>query len=298
MPSGKKGGLHESKLVDLMNLMNYIEGMKPQRTISPSKPMRPLRQSLRRNTMRGDATIEAEGARYGYVLIGARKLPVRKPDSRRAMTSIDSGSAVPARPRANAASVGPNHEVIEDLFRDARDGKFDAFSRRLKGIIQQYSAVEDTDQDARDASASRELSADPLAAARQRGADYAVTEWQKPENLTLQAAASYVGVSDNTINTRRQNQQIYALVAPNRSRGFRYPQWQFNVDPTRLGAALKAFSDVGQDNCWVLHNMMTRPTPELDDVRPCDFIADSSLDIKRLVQFIHRRFSNGDQGAA
>lgn len=272
--------------------------MKLQRRLLPPRPVRPLRRSLQRNTNRADVPPNAENAEYGYVLIGGHKLPVRKPDDRRVMTSVDAGSAAAAQARANAAVAGPDHEVIEDLFRDARDGKFDAFSRRLKSIIQQYSAVEDADQDASAASSNRSPSADTLAAARRRGVDCALTEWQKPENLTLQAAASYANLSDNTINTRRRNREVYALVAPNRARGFRYPQWQFDVDPERLGAALDAFSDVGQDNCWVFHSMMTRPTPELDDVRPRDFIADSSNDIQRLVQFIHRRFTIGDQGAA
>jgi hypothetical protein len=227
------------------------------------------------------------------VVIGARKLPVRKSESRRVIASAGVASVVGDRVRPNARSAAPNHEIIEDLFREARDGKFDSFSRRLKGIIQQYAAG-DAAQDACDLPSA----ADPLAAARQRGADYAQAEWKKPEYLTLQAAASYAGVSDNTINTRRQTQQIYALVAPNRSRGFRYPQWQFDVDSTRLAAAIKAFSDAGQENSWVLHNFLMRPTPELGDVRPCDYIADSSMDINRLVQFIHRRFERSDQGAA
>lgn len=286
------------KQLVLMNLMNYHERMKPQRIISPSKPTRPLRQSLRRNIARGDAGLAAEDARYGYVLIGARKLPVHRPDTSRPLASGNAGSTIPARDSGNTVSTVPNYEVIEDLFREARDGKFDSFSRRLKGIIQHYSAVEGTHQDASTASAYRGVSADPLAAARQRGVDYALTEWQKAENLTLQAAASYAGVSDNTINTRRQNRQIYALVAPNRSRGFRYPQWQFDVDPARLSVALKAFSEFGQDNCWVIHNFMTQPAPGLDGVCPCDFIADSSLDMRRLVQFISRGFMNDDQGAA
>ena len=276
-----------------MNLMNYNGGMKPQRIISPPKPARPLRQSLRRNTTRAEVPLEAGNAKYGYVVIGARKLPVRRPDTRRVIADVDVDAAVATRPQGNTALAAPNHEIIEDLFREARDGKFDSFSRRLKGIIQQYATADDAVQTARNL-----VSADPLAAARQRGIDYTLTEWQKPENLTLQAAASYAGVSDNTINTRRQSRQIYALVAPNRSRGFRYPQWQFDVDAARLAAAIKAFSDAGQENSWVLHNLLMRPTPVLDDIRPCDYIADSSLDIKRLVQFIQRRFMGGDQGAA
>lgn len=293
MANGQNTGTHVSKLVFLMKLMNYNKNMKPQRTLSPPRPVRPLRQSLRRNTTRADVPPEAENAEYGYVVVGARKLPVRKPDTRRDTADVDADAAGAIRPRGNMALTAPNHEVIEDLFREARDGKFDSFSRRLKGIIEQYATADEAVQLVRNP-----VSADPLAAARQRGIDYALTEWQKPENLTLQAAASYAGVSDNTINTRRQTCQIYALVAPNRSRGFRYPHWQFDVDATRLAAAIKAFSDAGQENSWVLHNLLMRPTPELDDIRPCDYIADSSLDIKRLVQFIQRRFMGGDQGAA
>lgn len=203
-----------------MNLMNYSENMKTQRTISPSRPARPLRQSLRRKNTRADAPLETGDTEYGYVVIGARKLPVRKPESRRVVASPSVDTTVAGRPRANARFAAPNHEIIEDLFREARDGKFDSFSRRLKGIIQQYAVVDDAVQDTSNVPSA----SDPLDAARQRGADYALAEWQKPENLTLQAAANYASVSDNTINTRRQSQQIYALVAPNRSRGFRYPQ--------------------------------------------------------------------------
>lgn len=277
-----------------MNLMNYSGNMKTQRTISPPRPARPLRQSLRRNNTRAGAPPENGDTEYGYVVIGARKLPVRKPESRGVVASAGVDTTVAGRPRANVRFATPNHEIIEDLFREARDGKFDSFSRRLKGIIQQYAVVDDAVQDTSNVPSA----SDPLAAARQRGADYALAEWQKPENLTLQAAANYASVSDNTINTRRQSQQIYALVAPNRSRGFRYPQWQFDVDSTRLAAAIKAFSDAGQENSWVLHNFLMRPTLELGDVRPCDYIADSSMEISRLVQFMHRRFKRSDQGTA
>lgn len=264
--------------------------MKRQRILlAASGPARPLRQSLRRNNTRAYVSLAAGTAEHGYVMFGGRKLSVRKPDSYGVWAPVDLDAAVTTRLPSLAASAAPNHEIIEDLFREARDGKFDSFSRRLKGIIQQY---------ATGAGAAHVTSADNLAAARQRGIDYALREWQKPENLSLQAAAGYVGVSDNTINTRRQSRHIYALVAPNRSRGFRYPQWQFAVDAPRLAAAIKAFSDAGQENSWVLHNLLMRPTPELGDIRPCDYIADSSLDLKRLVQFIQRRFEGGDQGAA
>lgn len=191
----------------------------------------------------------------------------------------------------------PDHEVIEELFREARTGKFDAFSERIKGIFKRSTARRFSRQKDQARASAEQQALDPLSAARQRGTQYALNEWQKPDNLSLQAAAAYAGVSDNTINTRRQRQQLYALVAPNRSRGFRYPQWQFDVNPDRLGAAVTTFVAAGQKNSWVLHGFMTRPSPELDGMRPCDYIADRSKDLKRLVQIIQRRFSLGDQGA-
>ena len=166
-----------------MNFMNYIGDIKTQRTIFPSRPARPLRQSLRRNTTRADAAPKAGDTEYGYVVIGARKLPVRKPESRRVVASACVDTAVADRPLANARFAAPNHEIIEDLFREARDGKFDSFSRRLRGIIQRFPSVDDAVQD----TSNVPIASDPLAAARQRGADYALGEWQKPENLTLQA---------------------------------------------------------------------------------------------------------------
>lgn len=191
----------------------------------------------------------------------------------------------------------PGHEVIEELFREARTGKFDAFSERIKGFFKRSTARYVFKRKDPSRASTEQQALDPLSAARQRGTQYALNEWQKPENLSLQTAAAYAGVSDNTINTRRQRQQLYALVAPNKSRGFRYPQWQFDVDADRLSAAVTTFVVAGQKNSWVLHSFMTRPSPELDGMRPCDYIADRSKDLKRLVQIMQRRFSSGDQGA-
>lgn len=72
--------------------------------------------------MRRDAIMEVEVAPYGFVLIGTRKLPVRKPDRRRAIASTDAGPASSAGRHANTGTVEPNHKGIEDLFREARAG--------------------------------------------------------------------------------------------------------------------------------------------------------------------------------
>lgn len=126
------------------------------------------------------------------------------------------------------------NEFIQDLFREACMGRFEAFSEKIKGVIKRNTAQASTKRSDQAPTTTEQQTLDPLSAARQRGTQYALNEWQKPENLSLQMAAIYAGVSDNTVNTRRLRQQIYALVAPNRSRGFRYPQWQFDVDPDRL----------------------------------------------------------------
>lgn len=276
--------------------MNYIGTMKTQRIIAPPKPTRPLRQSLRRNTVKGDSNSDAVAAKYGYVIVGTRKLPVRKPETSH---SAAAGAATMPNANLNASRPSePNPEIIEDLFREARSGKFDTFSRRLKGVIKQYLTLAEPNVGKSSTAAVTEAITDPLANARLRGKQYALAEWQKPENLTLQAAADYAGMSDSTINTRRQNQHIYALVAPNRSRGYRYPQWQFDVDPERVRTAIQVFTDAGRDNCWILHNFFLVPTPELDDMRPCDYLADPSKDMQRLIQVMQRRFVIGDQGAA
>lgn len=137
-----------------------------------------------------------------------------------------------------------------------------------------------------------------MAAARQRGVEFARSEWENPDNLSLQDAAHFAGVSDRTVNVRRQNGQLYALVAPGKTRGYRYPKWQFDIKPDRLALAIDAFLATGQKNSWVLHNFLRRPCADLNGVRPCAHLADASRDAQRLVQVIDRRFSVRNQGAA
>lgn len=191
--------------------------------------------------------------------------------------------------RAKRRSVQMRTELPVKTVRDA--------SGLLQDALAQDEKTGDLENNAQlTALASEQQESDPLAAARKRGTQFALNEWEKPENLTLQAAACYAGVSSRTINARRQRQQLYAMVAPNKSRGFRYPQWQFNADPERISAAISAFVAAGQCNSWVLHSFMMRTNPGLDGMRPCDYIADSSKCIKRLVQVIQCRFATGDQG--
>lgn len=137
---------------------------------------------------------------------------------------------------------------------------------------------------------------DPFAAARRRGEAYAAIEWSKPENITLDAAAALAGRADRVINQARKNGEYYALLKHGQSRGFRYPQWQFGVDHTRLAAALKPFHEA-KTNCWVIHNFMNRPNSRLSGMRPCEYIADPTLPIEQVVTCAKESLPS-DQGAA
>ena len=138
---------------------------------------------------------------------------------------------------------------------------------------------------------------DPLAGAMARGESYAKTEWQRPENLTLAGAAHYSQRSDRMINAARNKGELYALLLEGNSRGFRYPQWQFDADPVRLAQVLHALPPDDQASCWSRHQFLTRPNSMLDGRTPREVILDGTTDLAPLVQIAHNRYADG-QGAA
>ncbi|AOY97840.1 hypothetical protein BKK79_37830 (plasmid) [Cupriavidus sp. USMAA2-4] len=137
---------------------------------------------------------------------------------------------------------------------------------------------------------------DPLRAARERGRQFALDEWAKPENLPLREAATYAGRSDRAINEDRLKGRLYALVQPGKQRGLRYPQWQFDAEPNRLSAVLEPFVQ-NHASCWVVHNFMQRPLEAISDIRPLEWILDSTRPLAPLIAAAVNRFA-GDQGAA
>jgi len=139
-------------------------------------------------------------------------------------------------------------------------------------------------------------SEDPLQAARDRGRQYAITEVQRPENLSLRDAATYAGRSDRAINEARLKGELYALVPPGKQRGLRYPQWQFDAEAERLAAVLAPFAESGA-SCWVVHNFMQRPLQAIGDARPMDWVLDASKPVEPLVEVVKNRYAD-EQGAA
>ncbi|WOD14154.1 hypothetical protein [Paraburkholderia kirstenboschensis] len=146
---------------------------------------------------------------------------------------------------------------------------------------------------------SREESApvvdDPLAAARARGRRYALEQYENPANLALLEARDYAGRNERSINELRQSGQLYALLPPGKTRGFRYPKWQFDAEPDRVKAALKPFVEANA-NCWVIHSFMTRKRDSLGGRSPADVVLDESVDIMSVVELAQRDLV-GEQGA-
>lgn len=151
------------------------------------------------------------------------------------------------------------------------------------------------DEQGETADPTKAVAADPLQAARDRGKHQAVVEWEKPDNLTLKAAAEYAGRSDRVLNEERLKGRLYALVLPGKARGFRYPQWQFDAEPERVAAVLAPFNHASA-SCWVIHNFLHRPHETLGGVAPRERILDSTYPIDRIVQIVAERY-RGDQGA-
>jgi hypothetical protein len=137
---------------------------------------------------------------------------------------------------------------------------------------------------------------DPLAAARARGRQYAAQEYESPDSLTLLDARNYAGRNERSINEERQQGKLYALLPAGKSRGFRYPKWQFDAEAARLRVALQPFVDAGS-NCWTIHSFMMRKHSALDGKSPKDIVLDGSADIRRVVELANREI-NGEQGAA
>lgn len=99
----------------------------------------------------------------------------------------------------------------------------------------------------------------------------------------------------SAIKVARESGQIYALAPPNRPHEFRYPRWQFDVEPGRLRAALAPFMQANASS-WAVHNFIQRPMEALDGLRPMDSLCDPERPIGDVVELAAQRY-NSDQGA-
>lgn len=136
---------------------------------------------------------------------------------------------------------------------------------------------------------------DPLAAARARGRRHVLELYEHPDNLTLLDARDYAGRNERKINEQRQAGELYALLPPGKTRGFRYPKWQFDAEPERLRDALKPFVGASS-NCWVIHSFMLGKRALLDGRAPSDVIVDGTADLKPVIDLAESEIS-GEQGA-
>lgn len=139
---------------------------------------------------------------------------------------------------------------------------------------------------------SRTTSAfDPLAAARSRGRRFALEEYESLDNLTLLDARDYAGRNDRTINEQRQRGELYALLPPGKTRGFRYPKWQFDAPSERLANVLCPFANA-KANSWIIHSFMQCKRDVIDGKSPMEVILDDGLNIEPVVDLALRDISD------
>ncbi|MBV0881496.1 hypothetical protein KTQ42_19600 [Noviherbaspirillum sp. L7-7A] len=175
--------------------------------------------------------------------------------------------------------------------------KTDPRFRPLVAQLEQLARPGTGDVEIQDAPGAQDIAPpSPFANARARGQQFIATEYKKPENLTLEDASLVAGCSDRVLNQRRQDGRVYALLPPGKSRGFRYPGWQFDVDPERLAMALAPFF-ARKTSSWVVHHFMLRPNESLGGMRPADYLLDSTQPLDTIIAAVNDSLPR-DQGAA
>ncbi|MDQ7979860.1 hypothetical protein QYH69_21710 [Paraburkholderia sp. SARCC-3016] len=165
----------------------------------------------------------------------------------------------------------------------------------IKGVSSGKSVIISERPRYRSNEATGTVAGDPLASARARGRRYALDQYENPDNLALLEARDYAGRNERSINELRQSGELYALLPPGKTRGFRYPKWQFDAAPNRIKAALRPFVEANA-NCWVIHSFMTRTRDTLKGKSPAEVILDDSQDIKSVIDLAESDLS-GEQGA-
>jgi hypothetical protein len=135
----------------------------------------------------------------------------------------------------------------------------------------------------------------PFPAARALGVAYMKVELKNPANLSLKNASVYAGRSDRMINAARRRGELYALLPDRKTRGFRYPSWQFDVDGARLAKVLQALDSFGV-SCWIKHNFLLNESDHLAGRSPKDIISDPNAEIETVISAARARFS-GEHGA-
>lgn len=124
-----------------------------------------------------------------------------------------------------------------------------------------------------------QLESSALSSARERGLNYARTEYDKPEHLSLAQASAKAKLSERVINMRLKHGRYYALNLEGNSGALRFPEWQFGIKQDRLAQVLGVMHEV-RASCWMVHNFLTGPNSMLSNATPRDYLlaADRPLD--------------------
>lgn len=140
------------------------------------------------------------------------------------------------------------------------------------------------------------VAVNPLAAARARGATYMTAELNNPDNLSLEEAAMAAGRSDRAINEDRKLGALYALLPHGKTRGYRYPRWQFAVDPARLKPVLQKLRE-HEVSMWGQHAFLTQASSFLEaGITPKDALMNTKLPLRLILEAVDAQFDD-EQGA-
>ncbi|MGF6755635.1 hypothetical protein [Paraburkholderia sp. GAS42] len=133
---------------------------------------------------------------------------------------------------------------------------------------------------------------DPLTRARMRGRRFAQDAYAHADTLTLVRASDYARLDAAAILRRHEEGGLYALPDPEKAQERRYPKWQFDAEPSRLGAVLRLFISAGT-NVWVLHAFMIRERDVLDGRSPAEVVVDTNLSVRPVIELAMRELNAG-----
>lgn len=111
--------------------------------------------------------------------------------------------------------------------------------------------------------------ADPVALAKERGAQWMRATLERPEMLTIEQASTQVA-SRGTINEWRHRGRVLALKMPASTRGYRYPSWQFEDGVQRTVEAV--LGRMPHSTPWKIYHFLTNPEPLLGNRVPLELI--------------------------
>ncbi len=134
-----------------------------------------------------------------------------------------------------------------------------------------------------------------FASAVERGAAWAQEEYARPDNLSIEQVASYVGLPIETVFERFTTGLYYALAPDSEHSALKFPKWQFDAEHWRVLDLFRILREASV-GAWTIQSFMVSPNCLLQDRTPREWILNPQADMNVLLQMARSRFAS-DQGA-